>query len=82
MNVEPLDRKANRDDAIGETLGDLARELEELERRRERLYAQRLRVWQRAVRFGWTHARVAVSSRTTEGAVTQALRRARLGRHG
>lgn len=72
------DAESRADEKLRRALADNATEIERLERQRERKYADRLVLMRAAVDAGWTQARIANACRTSEGAVTQALRRARL----
>lgn len=73
-------RERTRDEALSTEMREVSREIATLEGELRKLYRRRLRSWQRAVRYGWQHARIALASGATEVNVTQQLRRARLGR--
>lgn len=66
------------DDRLRKTLTENARRCAKADRERDTAYADRLALWRHAIDQGWTQARIAEASRCAEGAVTQALRRARL----
>lgn len=66
------------EERLHKAMGENARRCATADRERDAAYADRLALWRRAVERGWTQARIASASRTSEGAVTQALRRARL----
>jgi hypothetical protein len=66
------------DDRLYKAVRDNARVCEKADRQRDQAYADRINLWRRCVEAGWTQARIAQAARVTEGAVTQALRRARL----
>lgn len=72
--------QATRDDALAASMAEVSREIAAVERDLRKLYVKRVKLWQRAVRKGWTQARIAAASNATEANVTQQLRRARLGR--
>lgn len=58
----------------------IADELDDVEKQRDHLYAERLRHWRVLVSHGMKQREVAVPSRVGEGAVTQALRKLRIRR--
>lgn len=74
------DSTRTRDDITRE-LELIADEIEDLSVRLEHLYGQRLGLWQegRALDDPMLHSELAGPSRVSDGAVTQALRKVRLG---
>lgn len=73
--------EAHTRESIERELELIADEIEDLSVRMEQLYVQRLALWQagRALDEPMLHTELAAPSRVSHGAVTQALRKVRLG---
>lgn len=66
------------DDEREARLTEIADELEALDVQREKLFAERLSIWQALRERGRKQKEIARPSRVSEGAVTQALRKVRI----